>query len=1361
MRPGVLAGADTCAALAVAIAGAIIDGGRLYTDSADWRSSVLDVVVLSLARAAVLLVLAVLPRTPARLNIGIAINVLSLIYTAVKFGLMHYDDLVVPLGLSLWALLTGIALPLVGVTGWSQARSAELSRVSINGSDETQPLLLGKTAGTPDQVEKPKVVSVLALFRFADATDTLLMIFGALCSIGHGVSLPVFMIYFGDVIENFSSTNIALGDMLDKVKGVAVIYLYLGAAAFATAYFQVAVFVVTGQRQGRRMRRAYFRSLLRQEMGWYDTQETGSLTARLAADIAKVEEAISDKFSSALQFLAMFIGGFAVGFIYSWKLTLVILSVSPLLMGSGAIFAKMMAEMSGEGQSFYAAAGAVADEVITLMRTVMAFGTQEREHARYAAELRKAELAGRRKALYQGLSFGLVMLIVFLTYALSFWYGGKLVREEGLSAASVVTVFFSVIMGAMAIGQAAPGLTAISTGRGVAVAIYEVIDRVSQIDGLGTTGQKLSGLEGRLELCDVRFSYPTRPSQTVLAGMSLAVKPGQTYALVGPSGCGKSTVVALLERFYDPSAGAILLDGTDLRKYNVPWLRSHISLVSQMPTLFPMSIYDNIASGKPGATQEEVIQAARNANAHDFIMQFPDKYNTQCGDRGTQLSGGQKQRIAIARALIGNPRLLILDEATSALDTASEAVVQQALDRACQGRTTIVIAHRLSTIQGADCIGVVQGGRIVEEGTHSELMAKNGLYSSMVASQTLHGGADKESAKVGEQADKADKAKTDVTLDAKEASDAGEDIPEPAESVALWALRMSRPEWLQLALGALGCAGEGVMWPAFSIVLSEMIGKLIEPDNEAEVAKWTWAFVIVGAVAFVAMVLKIYYIGVAGEALTRRLREKSFWSIINQEAQWLDQPTHRRALLTTRLAADAATVRGLVGERLAMALTAGINVFGGIILALFYCWRVALVVLGSLPFIAIGGALQMKLMSGFGNNKHYEESWQLAGQNIENIRTVLALGRGPSAYAAYRAALHKLQGISHKQAQVQGIAFGVTEFAMFGIWSLAFWYGATQVEDDNCSFTDMFKAVSCIVFGAMMAGQAAAMGPDAVAAKKAAARIHHLVSQTPDSRADGHGTVLPAACRGEIEFRDVEFAYQLRPDAKVLRKFNLKIPAGTTMAVVGPSGAGKSTLTSLLERFYEPTGGSILFDGVDIARLQRKAFRHHVGLVMQEPQLFSCSIGDNIRYGGEYSDEDVHRAAREANAHDFVAAFPAGYGTKVGDLGSQLSGGQRQRVAIARALAAGNDVKLLLLDEATSALDTHNEKIVQEALDKARQGRTTLIIAHRLSTIQNADCIAVLDQGVVAELGTHEELLARGGIYAQLVRQQQLGGAQQ
>jgi len=380
------------------------------------------------------------------------------------------------------------------------------------------------------------------------------------------------------------------------------------------------------------------------------------------------------------------------------------------------IVSKVQASLTETELKTYATAGGVAEEVFGAIRTVTAFGGQEKEVGRYDESLTMARKAGVKRGLVTAVGNGLVWGINYASYALVFWYGVKLIlescdRDSGYTASDLLIVFFNVLIGAMQIGKMTPYLEAFSVARGAASNIFCIIDRVPLIDSTSEEGEKPNGnIRGSLSFHNVHFSYPSRTDVKILNGLNFHVSSGQTVALVGTSGCGKSTCIQLLQRFYDPKEGEVCIDGNDIRDLNIGWMRAQIGVVGQEPVLFGTTIEENIRYGREGVTQVEIEAAAKEANAHDFILRLPLKYDTMVGERGAQLSGGQKQRIAIARALVRNPKILLLDEATSALDNQSEAVVQRALDKARLGRTTIIVAHRLSTIRNADRIIVIKEG---------------------------------------------------------------------------------------------------------------------------------------------------------------------------------------------------------------------------------------------------------------------------------------------------------------------------------------------------------------------------------------------------------------------------------------------------------------------------------------------------------------------------------------------------------------------------------------------------------------------------------------------------------------------------
>lgn len=451
--------------------------------------------------------------------------------------------------------------------------------------------------------------------------------------------------------------------------------------------------------------------------------------------------------------LAMSITGFIIAFIYTWKLTLVILSVTPVLAICGAVFAALTADTTSEGQGAYGGAGAIASEVLSLIRTVHAFGGQEEEAKRYEKELAGAQKAGIAKGFFTGAGLGVTMFLIFCAYALSFWFGARLIRNKETTVTDLFVAFFSVLMGSMAIGQAAPSFAAFAAARGAAPRVYEVIDRVSDIDPLAEEGATLDSVAGTVSFENVTFNYKSRAEEgglPVLRDLNLNVDVGTTHALVGPSGCGKSSTMGLIERFYDPQDGVVKLDGVDIRTLNSKWLRAQMGYVGQMPTLFRATIRENIAYGaamefggglagkRSDVTDAQIIEAAKLANAHNFITRMPEGYDTMLGERGALLSGGQKQRICIARAIVRQPKILLLDEATSALDAQSERIVQNALERAAAGRTTILIAHRLSTVRNADRISVFKDGEITESGSHDELIRREGgVYRELVELQQV------------------------------------------------------------------------------------------------------------------------------------------------------------------------------------------------------------------------------------------------------------------------------------------------------------------------------------------------------------------------------------------------------------------------------------------------------------------------------------------------------------------------------------------------------------------------------------------------------------------------------------------------
>ncbi|XP_060541674.1 ATP-binding cassette sub-family B member 5 isoform X2 [Pantherophis guttatus] len=1256
------------------------------------------------------------------------------------------------------------------------------------------------------------MVGFFELFCFADALDTILIIVGSIAALATGAGQPILIIIFGQMTNSFvvTSFNVSTGsaemnnsacpqaasDIENQMASHAYYFVGIGFAVLLCSFVEIWTFVTASARQTSRIRDKFFFAVLHQEMAWFDTTPIGTLNTRLTEDINTIHKGIGDKIGIIVQDFSTFLTGIIIGFAYGWKLTLVILSVTPLVAVSGGLWSYILSILTAKELLAYAKAGSVAEEILTAIRTVIAFNGQKKAIARYDKNLEEAQSIGTKKTITTNISTGVSQFLIYGCYALAFWYGTKLTVDErdNYDIGTVLIVFFSVLIGAFSLGQASPKLENVANARGAAYQVFKIIKKPRPIDSSSTEGFKLDKLRGEIEFKNIYFSYPSRPNIQILRGLNLKIQPGQTIALVGSSGCGKSTTIQLLQRFYDPPQGQITIDGHDIRTLNIKWMRKNIGIVSQEPVLFATTIAGNIRYGREDITDAEIEEAAKEANAYDFIMKLPDKFNTMVGERGAQLSGGQKQRIAIARALARNPKILLLDEATSALDNQSESVVQAALDKARAGRTTIVIAHRLSTIRTADVIAGFEKGVLIEQGTHSELMAHKGVYYALVMqqnyqeeepeSETSHEETEFETEEENSEISEKEDLYETADLNDLENSNGGTEVAKygsvrrisnrPSLSRASTKrfserkrrkkqkkkakkarvketlpdvpytriLALNKPEFCYIAVGIIAAAIAGGVTPAFAVLFGKIIGAFQEQDEvkkSQNTVLYSLMFLVLGVISLVTHTIQGFTFGKSGEALTMRLRSLSFKALLQQEIGWFDDHNNGIGVLLTRLSTDASQVKGATGSRLALMTMTFFTLVTALIIAFAHGWHLTLLILACIPFIIVAKAIQARSMEGHAANdqKALEEAGRISTEVVENIRTVVSLTREDRFFENYKASLYKPYKDTLKKAPINGLSYAIGQ-------SFNFFINAA-----------VFRVFSSVIFAAMNAGQANSLAPDFSKSKVSAQRIFHLLDRKPviDSYSE-EGDKLEKF-EGNIEFKDIHFAYPTRPEVQVLQGLNVKINKGQTLALVGSSGCGKSTSIQLLERFYDPISGQVIADGVDTKSLHIQWLRSRLGLVQQEPILFDCSIAENIQYGDNsrvVSQEEIEEAAKAANIHNFIENLPEKYNTRVGDKGAQLSGGQKQRIAIARALVRKPAV--LLLDEATSALDTESEKIVQKALDEARKGRTCIVIAHRLSTIQNSDIIAVIQNGRVVEQGTHSQLLALEGFYYALVNAQ-------
>jgi len=1057
-------------------------------------------------------------------------------------------------------------------------------------------------------------------------------------------------------------------------------FIYLAIGEFVTIYICTVGFIYTGEHITGKIREQYLAAILRQNIAFFDKLGAGEMTTRITADTNLVQDGISEKIALTLTAMATFVTAFVIAFIKYWKLTLILSSTVfaiVVIMGAGSTFIVKYNKQSLES---YALGGSVAEEVISSIRNATAFGTQDKLARQYDAHLTEAEIWGKKLKMILAVMISGMMGIIYFNYGLSFWMGSRFIADGQMTLSEVLTIMLAIMIGAFSLGNVAPNAQAFTTSVAAAGKIFNTIDRASPLNPMSDEGKKLENVEGTVELKNIRHIYPSRAEVVVMEDVNLKVPAGKTTALVGASGSGKSTIVGLVERFYDPVGGQVYLDGHEISKLNLRWLRHQISLVSQEPTLFGTTIFGNIQHGLIGTKHEKdsieqqralIENAAKMANAHDFILGLPEGYETNVGERGFLLSGGQKQRIAIARAMVSDPKILLLDEATSALDTKSEGVVQAALDVAAQGRTTIVIAHRLSTIKTADNIVVMSRGRIVEQGSHDELLEKKSAYYNLVEAQQISAANEEkkleentELAEDEEELEKSSSTEKVVSRQKLERIATGKSVSsailenkqsDSGPQYSLWTLikvvgSFNRPEaWIML-IGLFFSIIAGGGNPTQSVFFAKSIVALSLPPSMYDKLRhdadfWSLMYLMLALTQILSFSAQGIAFAYCSERLVHRSRDKAFRTMLRQDIAFFDKEENSAGALTSFLSTETTHLAGMSGVTLGTILVVTTTLVAAISLSCAINWKLALVCTATIPVLLACGFLRFWMLARFMDRakRAYESSASYACEATSAIRTVASLTREEDVWEHYHQSLVEQGKKSLRSILRSSILYASSQSFMFLCTALGFWYGGTLIGNGEISELAFFICFSAIIFGAQSAGTIFSFAPDMGKAKQAAKELKTLFDRVPTIDCWSQEGERFSSMEGTIEFRDVHFRYPTRPEQPVLKGLDLTVKPGQYVALVGASGCGKSTTIALMERFYDPLSGGIFVDGKEISSLNVNDHRGFLALVSQEPTLYQGSIRENVLLGADREDvpeQAIVQACKDANIYDFIISLP-------------------------------------------------------------------------------------------------------------------------